>query len=157
MRDFSVVQRMDLFVVRVALTLSGKAQLTQTLSQTHVCTRTYSRAETADRLQGQTGGSAASLTPLILFSTPHPIPVSLSLSERVTFLPSSFPPSLLFLSSISMCQWSRSLPPISLSFSPPFLFPSSSPGGSTSDLLPWPFAPTLLFPVTPAANLVCPQ
>lgn len=127
----NVVQQMDLFVVLVASALSGKAQLTQTLE--HVCPLTHRPAEAEDRLQGQSCGSAASLTLLIIFSN-LPIPVSLSPSVRVTFLPSSFPPSLLFLSSMSTCHWSRSLLPISLSFSPPSHFPSSSPGGSTSDL-----------------------
>lgn len=119
--------------------------LTHSLSHTHkymwAVSHVHTRAGTADCLQGQTGGSAASLTPLVHVSIFRPLPsLFLPLSERVTFLPSS---SLHFLPSISMCQCSRSLPPISLFSSPPFLFPSSSPGRSTPDLLPWPFAPTL--------------
>lgn len=160
MRDFSVVQRMDLFVVRVALTLSGKAQPTQTLSQTHACTRTYSRAATADRLQGQTGGSAASLTPLILFSISPPTPtpsLSPSLCLSVSpFCPHPFLPPFSFSPSPCVSDPGPFLP-----YHFPFLLPSSSlhplPVGQLLTSCPDPFAPTLLFPVTPAANLVCPQ
>ena len=173
MRDFSVVWRMDLFVCvflgpwprleneaqlaragnKNTLTLSHTHVRTQKSAYEHVCTHTHTQVETTDCLQGQTDGSAASPTPLISFSIFPPI--SLSLSVWACHLSALTLSSLPSLSLLHRHVSGLQVPSYHItSLPPPVLFPSFSPGGSTLDLLAWPFAPTLpLFPVTPAANL----
>lgn len=98
----------------------------KTFSCTHTIRHVRAHIHTSWDHRLSAGGSAASPSPFILFSISlhpflhlSPISLSLLLSERVTFLPSPSPPSLHFYASISMCQCSESLPPISL-------FPPSS-------------------------------